>query len=270
MLASYKIKTKIILVIPLIISLLFISCNENDSIVSQETGNSKISGVTKYLDGSVAPLARIELQSVTSGRSIFTYCDSLGRFSFSSLNEGSYNLIFRSTNYDLNTSYTPVNLKKDQSVTQDIYIKFNMLDEFVTKQVDTKFFLIKFLPDGAKLGNNYSLVDHLSGYYRGNLDDSVTLSALVYKIPDHLNWSDITLDPNSIPSEFEFLFELNDEISTNGTHEIRIEGENIAKIFSNPANGFAFVLKNDSLNLKLKIPCVDFNNNDFGLKIFYK
>ncbi len=250
--------------------ILLTSCKENDTIISEEVGNGMISGIAKYLDNSVAAFARIELQSVSSGRSIYTYCDSVGKFSFSSLQEGAYNVIFRSTNYDISTSYSLVNLSKDQSVTKDIYIRYNMLDDFATRQINDNFFLIKFQPNGAKLGNNFSLVDHLSGYYRTNLSDSVTLSAQVFKVPDNLNWNDINLNPDSIPSEFEFLFEVNDEVTFNGTHEIQISGDNISKIFSNPPNGFAFIVKKDSLNVKLKIPCVDFNNNDFGLKIIYK
>jgi hypothetical protein len=133
------------------------SCKENETIISEEVGNGMISGVAKYLDNSAAAFARIELQSVSSGRSISTYCDSLGKFSFNSLQEGTYNLIFRSTNYDINTSYSLVNLNKDQSVTKDIYIRYNMLDDFATRQINDNFFLIKFQPNGARLGNNLSL-----------------------------------------------------------------------------------------------------------------
>ena len=55
----------------------------------------------------------------------------------------------------------------------------------------------------------------------------------------------------------------------NGKHEIRFYGNDIASILSNPTNGFIFVKKTID-DTKLKVPCVDFNNNDFGLKIRYK
>lgn len=263
-------KVGIGLVVLLIIGFILISCNENNPVFTDETGNGLISGVAKYLDNSVAAFARIELQSVSSGRSVNTICDSLGRFSFSSLHEGTYDLIFRSTNYDINTTYTLVNLEKNQSIFQDVYIKYNMLDDFATRQVNDKFFLIKFQPEGAKLGGNFALVDHLSGYYRNTGTDTITLSANVFKVPDNFNWNDLNYTLDYIPTEFEFLFEVEDKTKQNGTHEILINGDNILKIFSNPPGGFAFVIKNDSVNSKLKIPCVDFNNNDFGLKIVYK
>ena len=62
---------------------------------------------------------------------------------------------------------------------------------------------------------------------------------------------------------------MNEEPVVNGRHEIKIsDSNNIQSMFSNPSNGFAFVL-NDTTANEIKIPCVDFSNNDFGLKIFY-
>ena len=78
------------------------------------------------------------------------------------------------------------------------------------------------------------------------------------------------MTPEYIQSNFQFLFSVNEEPVVNGRHEIKIsDSNNIQSMFSNPSNGFAFVL-NDTTANEIKIPCVDFSNNDFGLKIFYK
>jgi hypothetical protein len=264
------IKIKFSIAFIIVISFIFCSCKKDDTPVTTEDGNGVISGAAKYLDNTIAPFARIELQSVASGRSIYSTCDSLGKFSFGSLHEGAYTLIFRSTNYDINTTYTSVNLDKNQSINQNVYIRYNMLDDFATSKINDGVFFIKFQPDGAKLDGNFSLVDHLSGYYRNNSNENVTLSATIYKIPAGIDWNDMNFMPDSIPSDFDYLFEVNDDSKPNGSHEIQITGDGISSIFSNPPNGFAFVIKKDSVEAKLKIPCVDFNNNDFGLKIFYK
>ncbi|MFZ2324274.1 MAG: carboxypeptidase-like regulatory domain-containing protein [Ignavibacteriaceae bacterium] len=254
----------------IMVSVLFLSCKGEDIPLTTEDGNGSINGVAKFLDNSIASYAKIELQSKVSGRSIYCTCDRLGNFSFTSLYKGEYSLIFRSTNYDINTSNIYINLEQDELITKDIYIKYNMLDDFVEKQINDGVFFIKFQPDGAKLNGNYDLVDYLSGYYRNSSSDNITLNGKIYKIPQKLNWNDLYFTADSIPSNFEYLFEVTEEPLKNNNHEIRIYGDNIPVIFSNPSNGFAFVVKRDSIEAKLKIPCVDFNNNDFGLKIFYK
>ncbi len=256
----------------LIVSAMFlVSCSEENSVISTQKGNSTITGQLKFLDNTPAANALIELSSNTSGRYIYDTCDSNGNFFFEFLYKDNYTLTFRSTSYDINSSYVSVIVDEDQNVTQDVYIKFNMLDDFATKLVSDDVFFIKMHPDGAKIGNNYNLISNLRGYYRSGSTDSISLSADVYLIPAGIDWNNpgVDLTPAYIISNFQYLFSVNEEPIFNGRHEIRISDTNfIQEIFSNPSNGFAFVL-NDSAANQIKIPCVDFNNNDFGLKIFY-
>ena len=256
----------------LLISILMISCSEDNSVFTTQQGNGTITGQLKFLDNTAAAFARIELRSNTSGRYVYDTCDVNGNFFFKGLYKDTYTLTFRSTSYDINTSYVSVIVDDDQNVIQDVDIRFNMLDDFATKLVNENVFLIRMDPDGAKIGDNYDLIDNLSGYYRSGVTDSVSLSANIYLVPETLNWNDpgIDLTAEYIQSNFEFLFSIDEQTVINGRHEIKItDTANISNIFSNPPEGFAFVLK-DSLATQIKIPCVDFNNNDFGLKIFYK
>ncbi|MCK7522851.1 MAG: carboxypeptidase-like regulatory domain-containing protein [Ignavibacteriales bacterium] len=217
--------------------------------------------------------ARIELSSNTSGRYVYDTCDSLGNFFFDSLYKDNYTLTFRSTSYDIYTSYVSVSVDEDQDIIQDgILLRYNMLDDFSTKIISDSVFFIKMQPDGAKIGNNYDLINILSGYYRsGGFRFNVVEHKCIYLVPEGVNWNDpgIDLTPTYIQSNFQFLFSVNEEPVVNGRHEIKIsDSNNIQSMFSNPSNGFAFVL-NDTTANEIKIPCVDFSNNDFGLKIFY-
>ncbi len=253
-------------------SILLISCSDDDSVTPTQNSNSTITGQLKFLDDTPAANARIELSSNTSGRYVYNTCDILGNFFFDSLYKDNYTLTFRSTSYDIYTSYVSVSVDEDQNIVQDVYIRYNMLDDFVTKIISDSVFLIKMHPDGAKIGNNYNLINNLSGYYRSGGSNSISLSANIYLVPEGVNWNDpaIDLTPTYIQSNFQFLFSVDEEPVVNERHEIKIsDTNNIQSMFSNPSNGFAFVL-NDTTAHEIKIPCVDFSNNDFGLKIIYK
>ncbi len=255
-----------------VFSLVLISCSKDDQVITTQNGKSTITGQLKFLDSTPAASARIELKSNTSGRYIYDTCDVNGNFFFEYLYKDNYTLTFRSTSYDINTSYVSVSVDDNQNVIQDVYIRYNMLDDFATKIISDDVFLIKMQPDGAKVGNNYDLINNLSGYYRSGGSDSISLSSNVYLVPANIDWNNpgIDLTPEYIQSNFQFLFSVDEDPVVNGRHEIRIsDTNNIQSIFSNPSNGFAFVL-NDSTANEIKIPCVDFSNNDFGLKIFYK
>ena len=237
--------TKNICVIFLLLSsILIISCSEDNSVITTEQGNSTITGQLKFLDDTPAAFARIELRSNTSGRYIYDTCDVNGNFFFDQLYNDTYTLTFRSTSYDINTSYVSVIVEDNQNVNQDVYISFNMLDDFATKIVSDDVFLIRMSPDGAKIGDNYDLIDYLSGYYRSSGTDSVSLSANIYFVPETFNWNDPGTDLTAeyIQSNFEFLFSIDEQSVINGRHEIRISDiTNIRNIFSNPPEGFAFV-----------------------------
>jgi hypothetical protein len=255
-----------------LITIFNFSCSEDDPVVPSTDGNSTLSGQLKFLDNTPAANARIELSSNTSGRFIYDTCDANGYFFFESLYKDNYTLTFRSTSYDINTSYVSVTVDDDQNVTQDVFIRFNMLDDFSTKIFNDSVFFIKMQPDGARIGSNYDQINNLSGYYRSGGSDSISLSTDVYLVPVNLNWNNpgVELTPAYIESNFQLLFSIDEEPVINGRHEVIIsDSSNIQEMFSNPLNGFAFVL-NDTIANKIKIPCVDFSNNDFGLKIFYK
>lgn len=250
----------------------FISCSEDNTEIISTNGNSTLNGYLKFLDESPASNAIIELKNNSSGRFVSDTCDAAGKFFFESLYKGGYTLTFRSSSYEVNTSYVTVNIEDNQNAEQDVYIKYNMLDDFVTRIISDSIFFIKMSPDGAKLGGKFELINNVSGYYRSNGSDLVSLSSNVYLVPANFNWNNpgVELSPDYISSNFQFLFSVDEEPVANGRHEIKITDSTIIQqIFSNPTNGFAFVL-NDSLANRLKIPCVDFSNNDFGLKIFYK
>lgn len=265
-------KKNISAVLVVVISVILISCSKEDAVTTTQSGNSTISGQAKFLDDSPASFAKIELKSNTSGRYIYDTCDVNGKFFFEFLYKDNYTLTFRSTSYDIYTSYVSVSVAEDQNIVQDVYIRYNMLDDFATRIVSDSVFLIKMNPDGAKVGNKLDQINNLSGYYRSSGADSISLSAKIYLVPASVDWnnSGAYLTPEYIQANFDFLFSVNQESVVNGRHEIKISDANqIQNIFSNPSNGFAFVL-NDSSASKIKIPCVDFANNDFGLKIFYK
>lgn len=252
------------------ISITLVGSCKRDNSVSVIPANSSIKGTLKFIDNSPASFARVELKSNLSGRSILDTCDVDGKFLFSSITTGDYTIIFRSLSYDVNTSYVIVHVGENQDIIQDVLVRYNMLDDFSVKIISPEVFFIKFQPDGARIGNNYSAIKNLSGYYTANGIDSLTLSADVYFIPDNLDWTnpgvDLTVD--YIKTNFQFLFSINEGQVTNKRHQINIYGSGIEDMFLNPAKGFAFV-KRDSLAKVLKIPCVDFSNNDFGLKIYY-
>jgi len=259
----------ICLIVFVMTTMLLISCSEDDSIPTTQNGNSSISGLVRFLDGSPASFARVEIRG-TSARTLYDTCDVNGNYSFKSLYEGDYTITFRSTSYDISTSSVALHLNENENLTQDLFVKYNMLDDFATKIINQDVFFIRMHPEGAKIGGNYSLIKNLSGYYNAGGIDSITLSADVYLVPVNINWSNPGVDLNSdyIRSNFQFLFSVDEESVFNGRHEIKFFGNTIENIFSNPSNGFAFVSR-DTVANEIKIPCVDFNNNDFGLRIFY-
>jgi hypothetical protein len=250
-------------------STLLISCSEDDPLLTTEKGNSSISGLVRFLDGSPAAFAKVEIRG-TSARTFYDTCDINGNYSFTSLYKGDYTITFRSTSYDINNSSAALHVNENENLTQDLFVKYNMLDDFATKIINQDVFFIKMHPEGAKIGGNYSVIKNLSGYYNAGGIDSITLSADVYLVPANINWSNPGVDLNAdyIRSNFQFLFSVDEDSVFNGRHEIDFFGSTVETIFSNPSNGFAFVSR-DTLASEIKIPCVDFNNNDFGLRIFY-
>ena len=145
-------------------TVLFISCSEDDSIPTMQNGNSSISGLVRFLDGSPAAFARVEIRG-TSARTFYDTCDVNGNYAFTSLYKGDYTITFRSTSYDISTSSVTVHLDENENLNQNLFVKYNMLDDFATKIINQDVFFIRMHPDGAKIGGNYSVIKHLGITY---------------------------------------------------------------------------------------------------------
>jgi hypothetical protein len=94
-----------------IVTVLPISCSEDDSITIPQSGNSSISGLVRFLDNSPAGFAKVEIRG-TSARTFYDTCDVNGNYSFTSLYKGDYTITFRSTSYDISTSSVALHLMK--------------------------------------------------------------------------------------------------------------------------------------------------------------
>jgi hypothetical protein len=248
---------------------MFYSC-EGDNGVESPPANSAIQGNVIYLDGTAGAYAPVQLRKLSSSLLLYSNADADGNYSFDSLSPGNYIVRFRTSSADINNFEIEVELGQDQIIEQNIYLLYRYLDEFNALKKSRDVFLIKFQPEGGRIGNNYEFVDFLSGTFLGDIENNFTLSSSIYEIPDSIDWmaSDTLFSPEYIESNFLFLTSI-DETFINGVHEIRFSGDDLIKILSNPINGFAFVKKGD-LSQELMIPCIDVINNDFGLIINYK
>ncbi|MCB9210678.1 MAG: carboxypeptidase regulatory-like domain-containing protein [Ignavibacteriales bacterium] len=249
-------------------SIIFIGCSDNGN--NPIVKNSGINGHVLYLDGSVGKFAQIQLRKLSSSLLLYTGADENGFYQFDSLQAGNYKVSFLSNNEDIYTYEVELSVSEDETYEQNIYILYKKIDEFNALKKSTDVFLIKFEPEGGKIGDNYQFVDYLSGTFIGDDANNFTLSSDIYFAPENLSWSgaDSLFAPDNIRQNYEFVTSIT-ETSNNGNHEIRFSGEDISKILSNPINGFIFV-KNENEDKELVIPCVDFINNDFGLIIRYK
>lgn len=110
---------------------------------------------------------------------------------------------------------------------------------------------------------------YVAGYFQNDFADEATLSADIYQIPDGVVWETLaqTADAEYVKNNFPKLTSIT-EITQQPHHILVFQGNDLNVLYSNPANGFAFV--NADTTKVLKIPCVDRANNDFGLEIFYK
>lgn len=254
----------------LLFTVLILSSCDSDNGVEPDPGISTITGNIQYLDGSPGKYAQIELRKLSSSLLLYSIADELGNFMFDSLDAGDYRLRFRSTSSEINTYEIEFSLSERENHEENLYILYKKLDEFNALKKSKEVYLIKFVPEGGKIGDNYQFVDYLSGTYIGDSYGQYTLTCDVYFMPDELDWfdADSIFTKEHITQNFEFVTSI-EEISSNRNHELRFYGEDIVKILSNPINGFVFVKKYDD-SKELMIPCVDFVNNDFGLLINYK
>jgi hypothetical protein len=245
--------------------LIFIGC---DSESSTEVSQASIQGTVQFLDGSAAANAEIRLIVVQSNQNKFTNTDNSGNYSFEDLSDGIYEVSFISPSYEVNSYRSSEITLSGNNVEHNFFITYGILDELKTQIVSDSVLLVQYQPEGAKIGNNYSAVKNMSGYYRPASGSKITLECDVYEMPQNLSWNDAdSLTPTYVKANFTYVMSLS-ESTTNFFHSVELSGESIPKILSNPANGFVFI-KTTYDDKVLKVPCVDFNNNDFGLVIEY-
>ncbi len=240
-------------------------CSEDST---TESAASSINGKVQFLDGTAAANAEIRLIVVESNQNKFTNTDENGNYGFADLAPGKYEISFISPTYEINSYRSDEIELSGDNVVHDVTITYNILDELKSKVISDSLFLIQYQPHGAKIGNNYSAVNKITGYYRPGTGVDITLSCEVYEMPASYNWNDAdSLTPANVKENFTHLMSLT-ESSNNFNHSVELSGADIEKVLSNPPNGFVFVKSTDDSKI-LKIPCVDFNNNDFGWVIEY-
>ncbi len=251
--------------ITVLIAFLLFGCGEDSPTESKQ---ASISGKVQFLDGTVAANAEIRLIIVQSNQNKFTATDENGNYSFENLSPGNYEVSFISPTYEINSYRSDEINLSGSNIVHDIIITYHILDELKSKVVSDSVFLIQYQPDGAKIGNNFSAVSKMTGYYRPGAGVEITFDCDVYEMPASYSWNDAdSLSPAFVKQNFTFLMSLADS-SSGFFHSVELTGEKIEKILSNPPNGFVFI-KSTSDSKVLKIPCVDFNNNDFGWVIEY-
>lgn len=255
----------------LILSLVFISCKEDDPVAPViEQGTAQVTGQVKFLDNTPGPWAVINLKSTSYGTVVTDTCDEQGLFRFTGVSKGEYYLNFVSTAPDMNSANYLVNVdSSNQVVNKDVVITYKQLDDFKVYVKSTDIFFMQVQPHGAHIGTRFDKVDYFSGFFRRDYLNKYTLTCEVYKIPEGVNWTKSVYTVDSIRTTFEFLTEIIEEPVKDNTHEMRIKGDAIPILLSDPPNGFAFIKKYND-DKELAVPCMDFVNNDFGFVIKYK
>lgn len=258
----------IILVILFTISLT--NCKkDNSSPVSPKIGTGKIIGQVKFLDNTPASFANIQLRNYDTAISIYNTADADGNYIFDELKDGNYLVRFQSAAYEMNVYESALYNIQSDSIRNDFTITYRMLDDQSVYVVNTNIYFIKFNADGGKIGNNLNAVGSLTGYYSNDFFGTAVLSARVFLIPDDFNWMNDSegLTPEFIENNFDFLFEVEESVEERN-HSIAFSGGQIETLISNPGNGFAFVKVGTDEQI-IKVPCVDRQNNDYGLLFNY-
>ncbi len=250
----------------------FVACKKNSSTIEPVVkGTASVSGVLKFHDNSLGSYGRIELKSVATNITVFATCDSIGVYSFTELVAGSYVLTFRSTTPEINTTIVSIVLEDKQELVQDIFITYKYLDLFSQKIICDSIIYIKPQVFGVKIGENYDLIDYISGIYYRDYPNEYALSFTAYKIPDNFSWTNpgVEITADYISQNFELLGSFDEQPVKNFNHEIRISGSGLPIFLNPPFNGLALVRKGNE-GKKLPIPCEDSANNHFGFIVYYK
>ncbi|MFH1196729.1 MAG: carboxypeptidase-like regulatory domain-containing protein [bacterium] len=249
-------------------TVLIYSCKED----SVSTGGEvhSVYGKATFLDGTPAVQAKVQLKNLTTSRLFYDTSDVNGGFNFSNMINGNYVVRFASPAYEVNSYVSDSFDLTVSDIEHDFFITYKMLDDQEVYRIDDAIFFIKFNADAGRIGNNHDKVSRIIGYHSANAADSISLSCLVYKIPDGFDWetTSIEITPEYIAQNFTLLFEADEELNFQ-QHEIVFIDEMVPKILSNPSNGFAFV-KKSAESKRIEVPCVDRQNNDYGLLFEYQ
>lgn len=265
-----KVKINIVIIYVLILFCLTFLFSCKESSVEADSSTASIKGSVIYLDGSPGKYAPLQLRKLSSSLLLYTSADENGFYQFDSLEAGDYNIRFGSNNADIHSYEVDVSINESQILDQNIFILYKKIDEFNALKKSDEVFLLKLDPAGGKIGENHQFVNYLSGTFLGDAENRFTLSCDIYLTPDDLLWesADSLFSLEFIKQNYTFVTSI-EESSSNGRHEIRFYDDDVKKILSNPLNGFIFIKKFDDEKL-LMIPCVDNNNNDFGLIVNYQ
>lgn len=259
--------------ISLLILLAFVfGCDDKNEFLppAPEIGTGKIYGNLKFIDGTPGSNAMIRLKDFQTNVSLFTGADENGNYEFNELVDGKYQVVYQSPAYEMNVYLSDtLETVNNSELKHDFTITYRMLDDQKLKIVNDDMFLIQYHHDAGRIGDSLHLVKGLIGFYSNDFTGRAVLSSKVYSVPDSFDWEADSgnLDSTYITNNLEFLFELQDW-SENSNHLVYIDGEKLGKLLTSVNKGFLFV-KVGTEDQVLKVPCIDRQNNDFGLLFDY-
>jgi len=254
----------------LLVVLIFVfayGCGDDDSVTGPKTIGT-VSGQVTYLDGAKVSQLSIQFLNVITKRSYTSVTDASGNFSVSNLAEGKYELTTQGTSSLVYKYVDTVEVNENRTQFNFIF-KYRYIDDFKVIEVNDDLSFVKFNTFDTHVGSALDSINYVAGYFQNDFTDANTLSADIYQIPNGIVWETLaqTADADYVKNNFTKLTTIN-EITQQPHHILVFQGSDLNVLFSNPANGFAFV--NADTTKVLKIPCIDRANNDFGLEIFYK
>ena len=176
--------------IKILLVVLTVSTCSDETIVEPDVFNGGITGQVKFISGAVGSFARVNLQYLENNRTTIDTADQSGTFEFGNLNGGDYILSFESTGYDIHSFRVDITLPENETIYQDLYIVYKMLDDEKARSLNDSLVLIKYHRNVAGIGDNYQVIDNLTGYYGGDLFNDATLSCEIYELPNDFDWTD--------------------------------------------------------------------------------
>lgn len=247
---------------------LFINGCGNESGTTGPSMLENVKGHVTYLDGSDVAKLNIQFLNITTKRSYSTTTDASGNFNVSNLSEGIYELSTQGTSSLVYKYIDTVDVNINNSEF-DFIFKYRYIDDQIFIAVNDDLSFIKFNTFDTKIGSAFDSINYVAGYYQGDFANEYTLSAEIYEIPAGVNWTELAeiADADYIRTNYTKLITL-EEIFVSQSHVLIFRDDALNVLYSNPSNGFAFV--NADTTKILKLPCIDRQNNDIALEIYYK